>query len=100
MLTLCPPSQQHRIHYHHNGRAAAPADMTMGLGNPKLALSNGEEADTFPPCPPFSFSPFLFTGFAGGLLKQPNYNLHHYIFKGIEKDTKQKKVTKKRERMD
>lgn len=49
MLTPWPPSQQHRIHYHHNGRAAALADMTMGLGNPKLALSNGEKADTFFP---------------------------------------------------
>lgn len=79
MLTPRPPSQQHRIHYHHNGRAAALADMTMGLGNPKLALSNGEKADTFFPCPPFSFTL--------ALLIQPNCNLHHYIFKGTEKDT-------------
>lgn len=57
MLTLWPLSQQHRIHYHHNGIAAGPVDMTMGSGNPTLALSNGEKADTF--FPPFLASLFL-----------------------------------------
>lgn len=38
-MTSRPLRQQHRIHYHHNGRAVGSADLTMGPGNPKLVLS-------------------------------------------------------------
>lgn len=98
MLTPWPPSQQHRIHYHHNGRAAALANMTMGLGNPKLALSNGEKTDTFFPLSSFFPSFFSLTGFAVGLLIQRNCNLHRYIFKGREKDTKNRNMRGTQER--
>lgn len=100
MLTPCPLSQQHRIHYHHNGRAAALADMTMGLGNPKLALSKCEKTDTFSPLSSLLFLSFLIHWFCVWTVKWPNYNLHHYIFKGKEKDTKQRKVTEKHKRPD
>lgn len=39
-MTSRPLRQQHGIHYHHNGRAAGLADLTMGPGNPKLVLTD------------------------------------------------------------
>lgn len=98
MLTLWPPSQQHRIHYHHNGRAAALADMTMGLGNPKLVLSNGEKADTFFPLSSLLFLSFLFHWFCSWTVKTAKLSFASLYSQRYRKGHKNRKVREKQER--